>query len=174
MVCVTENIFSRCYTKSVDNGIKKELFLPMTESICLDLEGFYKCNKRVRKFHGEIKIFKNKGYFDTTVFEGPHDPSILGFFYHEEDKTKLVFLKTSKEKTIPNLLYVVERQRTQNLCGAYLGTWYEIPFLYTNEKCYSFDTFIPEIGKLQQELVLLGRGIYGSNIYSQVNIKPII
>lgn len=166
-----EKIYSDVSKITVNNNHKKKVFVPLTDTLILNLKGFYDVNSTLQQFDGKIKFSTCNGSFNGKMYDlfpTSLEQSVFGFFYNEENKTKLVFLKFNTENIT---LHVTERVTTPDLCGVYLGKIYPIYSPLTFDiinRLLTFKSFIPTIGAMEQEAVLLGLGDYGQiNIFNK-------
>jgi len=140
-------------------AIKKEIISPKSENIILNLSAYYKnIANDSETFSGQIK-HTPKGSFNGDVFnEKAKNPfqSVFGYFYKEENLTKLILLKTSEENYLSNMLYVVEKESNQDLFGSYWGKWYSLPYKVPFSQ--EFDVFLYKMYEVQVDMVLMGIG----------------
>jgi hypothetical protein len=110
-------------------NLKKEILLPMSEEIILNLKAVY-VHTIPGVFSGSLKFDKEVFFTSDVIDGGSNTPNqiIKGYFSNLERMTQLAFLKAPRVSFLAGLYYLLEKKCDDNLCGTYMGKWYALPY----------------------------------------------
>jgi len=116
-------------------------------------EGFYNHKEIEGKLIGEIEIH-SEGFFESVTIDCTckvPEQTIKGRIYNEANSSKLSFFRYPKDKDIARVVYLLEKSKTTDFSGKYIGQWIRLPYtINTNEDIKSaFAEIDPEVCGVQ-------------------------